>query len=133
MSIFLYDKSNKYFMTKVARINYINSINNLYSVTESINIKKKTFNTKEIIVNIITLKYFFLGLVYFYKLVISPLLPHSCLFKPTCSSYMIMSINKHGIFWGTLMGIERLLRCNPFNTGGIDPVADSIGETKWLY
>ncbi|HVT01539.1 MAG TPA: membrane protein insertion efficiency factor YidD [Patescibacteria group bacterium] len=46
----------------------------------------------------------------------------SCRFSPTCSDYALHAIKKHGFLKGTLMGGWRILRCNPFNAGGYDPV-----------
>jgi hypothetical protein len=57
-----------------------------------------------------------------YKKVISPLLPPSCRFYPTCSTYAVQSIEKYGILKGSIKAIYRILRCNPFNKGGYDPV-----------
>ncbi|WP_244011176.1 membrane protein insertion efficiency factor YidD [Pseudolactococcus carnosus] len=58
-----------------------------------------------------------------YQVAISPLLPSSCRYHPTCSNYMITAIHKHGIL-GVVMGTARILRCNPFVKGGIDYVPD---------
>jgi putative membrane protein insertion efficiency factor len=58
----------------------------------------------------------------FYKKHISPALPNSCRFYPTCSEYAIEAINKYGILKGSIKSIYRILRCNPFNKGGYDPV-----------
>lgn len=57
-----------------------------------------------------------------YERFISPLLPPSCRYYPTCSTYMIQALQKHGAIKGSLMGIARILRCNPFVKGGLDPV-----------
>jgi len=46
----------------------------------------------------------------------------SCRFYPTCSEYAIMALEKHGFIKGTLYSFWRILRCNPFNPGGYDPV-----------
>ncbi|KRN88998.1 membrane protein insertion efficiency factor YidD [Ligilactobacillus ceti] len=62
--------------------------------------------------------------VKFYQKGISPLLPPSCRYYPTCSSYMIQAIEKHGPIAGLVMGIARIFRCNPFLRGGHDPVPD---------
>lgn len=59
-----------------------------------------------------------------YQRFISPLLGPHCRYHPTCSSYMIQAIEKHGTIKGGLMGIARILRCHPFVRGGIDPVPD---------
>jgi len=57
-----------------------------------------------------------------YKKIISPHLPASCRFYPTCSTYAIQAIEKHGIIKGSIKAVYRILRCNPFNKGGYDPV-----------
>lgn len=57
-----------------------------------------------------------------YRLAISPLLPPSCRFYPTCSSFMLEAIEKYGFWKGLWLGVRRLLRCHPFCTGGYDPV-----------
>ena len=60
-------------------------------------------------------------LLKFYKKYISPVLPKSCRFYPTCSEYAIVAINKYGVLKGSIKSIYRILRCNPFNKGGYDP------------
>ncbi|AKI98052.1 membrane protein insertion efficiency factor YidD [Kosmotoga pacifica] len=62
----------------------------------------------------------------FYKKHISPLKPPSCRFTPTCSTYMYKSIEHFGLFRGLLLGTWRILRCNPFNPGGEDPVPEEF-------
>ncbi|HEX3253178.1 MAG TPA: membrane protein insertion efficiency factor YidD [Pyrinomonadaceae bacterium] len=57
-----------------------------------------------------------------YKLAISPLLPPSCRFTPTCSEYAVDAISRYGAARGTVLALRRLLRCHPFNPGGYDPV-----------
>lgn len=57
-----------------------------------------------------------------YKAVISPLLPPSCRFFPTCSEYAVEALKKHGLFFGVYLSVRRILRCNPFCRGGYDPV-----------
>lgn len=65
-------------------------------------------------------------IVRIYQTVISPLLPPSCRYYPTCSNYMIDALKKHGLILGLIMGICRILRCNPFIRGGVDPVPDNF-------
>ncbi len=65
-----------------------------------------------------------IALVHGYQRFISPLLPPSCRFYPTCSAYMVTALQKFGPLLGLLMGLARILRCNPFNRGGIDYVPD---------
>ncbi|HXF38135.1 MAG TPA: membrane protein insertion efficiency factor YidD [Blastocatellia bacterium] len=57
-----------------------------------------------------------------YRLFISPLLPPSCRFTPTCSEYAMEAIGKYGALRGVYMGARRILRCHPFHAGGYDPV-----------
>ena len=57
-----------------------------------------------------------------YQLIISPWLPDACRYYPTCSSYCISAIEKHGAAKGLLLGAKRILRCHPFHAGGYDPV-----------
>lgn len=63
-----------------------------------------------------------LALIKTYQRCISPLLPPSCRFVPTCSEYFCQAVEAKGAVRGTLLGIRRLLRCNPFSSGGHDPV-----------
>lgn len=67
---------------------------------------------------------FLIKLVMGYKRFISPLLPASCRYYPTCSTYMIDAVRKHGALLGFVMGCARILRCHPFVKGGYDPVSD---------
>ncbi len=57
-----------------------------------------------------------------YKRVVSPLLPPSCRFYPTCSEYMREAVELHGAARGVWLGVKRLSRCHPFHEGGEDPV-----------
>lgn len=64
-----------------------------------------------------------LGLIRLYQMTISRGLPEgTCRFYPSCSHYGYQAIYKHGALKGFLMAIWRVLRCNPFNSGGYDPV-----------
>lgn len=67
-----------------------------------------------------------INLIFLYQKRISPLFKPSCRFYPTCSNYMIEAIKKHGPFFGALMGIFRIIRCNPFNKGGFDTVPNKF-------
>ncbi|MBW6486263.1 MAG: membrane protein insertion efficiency factor YidD [Syntrophobacterales bacterium] len=61
-------------------------------------------------------------LVRIYQIAISPLIGSNCRFYPTCSEYTITALQHYGPFKGMFMGIRRILRCNPWNPGGYDPV-----------
>jgi putative membrane protein insertion efficiency factor len=63
-----------------------------------------------------------LGLIRFYKSFLSPMLPPSCIYQPTCSQYTYEAIEKYGVLRGSWMGVLRILRCHPFARGGYDPV-----------
>jgi len=68
------------------------------------------------------MKKVFIFLIRIYQRLISPLFPPSCRFYPTCSEYSVQAINKYGILIGSAKAIWRILRCNPFNKGGFDPL-----------
>ena len=59
-------------------------------------------------------------LVRLYQICISPLLGRNCRFEPSCSAYFILAVQKYGPLRGSLRGIWRICRCNPFNPGGED-------------
>lgn len=61
-------------------------------------------------------------LVKLYKYIISPILPNACRYTPTCSSFAIEALQKHGPFKGTSLSIKRILSCNPWGGHGYDPV-----------
>lgn len=63
-------------------------------------------------------------LVRIYRRAMSPLLPPSCIYTPTCSAYAEEALKKHGAFRGTIFSIKRILRCHPWHTGGYDPVPE---------
>ncbi len=57
-----------------------------------------------------------------YQLVLSPLLGPRCRFYPSCSSYAVQAISRHGALRGSWLAARRLLRCHPWNPGGVDHV-----------
>ena len=61
-------------------------------------------------------------LVRFYRAWISPVLPPSCRFEPSCSAYALEALTVHGAPRGTWLAVRRLLRCGPWHPGGWDPV-----------
>jgi len=70
------------------------------------------------------MKKFALMLIRFYQKFLSPenLGIEVCRFEPSCSRYTYQAVQKYGVIKGSLMGFWRILRCNPFNKGGHDPV-----------
>ncbi|GMR05184.1 MAG: membrane protein insertion efficiency factor YidD [Thermodesulfobacteriota bacterium] len=64
-------------------------------------------------------------LIFLYKRLVSPVLPRSCRFYPTCSEYAYGAISHHGAIKGLFLSAKRLLKCHPFNPGGFDPVPAS--------
>lgn len=60
--------------------------------------------------------------VRFYQLAISPMLPPSCRYVPTCSQYTIEALRKHGPVKGLWLAVKRILRCHPWGGSGYDPV-----------
>jgi putative membrane protein insertion efficiency factor len=68
------------------------------------------------------MRHIFAGIITFYQRVISPYLPRSCRFYPTCSDYSRQAILKYGVIKGGAMAMKRLLKCHPWHPGGYDPV-----------
>lgn len=63
-----------------------------------------------------------IALVRFYQLFISPLLPPSCRYTPSCSQYAVEALERHGALRGGWLAVKRIARCHPFRAGGYDPV-----------
>jgi putative membrane protein insertion efficiency factor len=68
------------------------------------------------------MKFLLLALVKFYRSFISPLLPPSCRYVPTCSEYALTAIEKYGAAKGGWLAVKRICRCHPWHEGGYDPV-----------
>lgn len=64
--------------------------------------------------------------IYFYRMAISPMLPPSCRFTPTCSTYAIEAIKMHGPLKGLYLACRRILRCHPWGGSGYDPVPEKF-------
>ncbi len=62
------------------------------------------------------------GLIRSYQHTLGPLMPLSCRFEPSCSRYALEAVRKHGPWRGSALAALRVLRCNPLNAGGYDPV-----------
>jgi hypothetical protein len=63
-------------------------------------------------------------------MLISPILPASCRHYPTCSEYAMVSVKRFGVIKGGYLALIRLIKCNPFFEGGLDPVPDEFPKTK---
>ncbi len=63
-----------------------------------------------------------LALIRFYQRALSPALPASCRFYPSCSEYTYQAVEKYGAVRGGWLGLRRISRCHPWNAGGYDPV-----------
>jgi putative membrane protein insertion efficiency factor len=68
------------------------------------------------------MRFVLIKLIKVYQKILSPMFPPSCRFYPTCSEYAVESISKYGTLKGGAKALWRILRCNPFNKGGFDPV-----------
>lgn len=73
--------------------------------------------------------------IYLYKFLISPILPHTCRYYPSCSSYFLQAVEEFGPIKGFCLGVKRILRCTPNNKRkGFDPIPINIkGVKKWIF
>jgi putative membrane protein insertion efficiency factor len=72
------------------------------------------------------MKKIIISLIRFYQKFISPLFPPTCRFYPTCSEYTAQAVERFGVVKGLYLGLRRVLRCNPLNEGGYDPVPEEF-------
>jgi uncharacterized protein len=70
------------------------------------------------------------GLLRLYQRVVSPLYGPTCRFYPSCSQYALVAVERHGVVRGSALAGWRLLRCNPWNAGGIDDVPPVTGQDE---
>jgi uncharacterized protein len=68
------------------------------------------------------MKYVARLLIRAYQVLLSPILPPSCRFTPTCSNYALEAIDRYGVAKGAWLAVRRIGRCHPWNPGGYDPV-----------
>lgn len=66
--------------------------------------------------------YPFILLIRGYQLIISPILPSTCRYDPTCSHYSIEALQQHGLLKGGWLALKRIFSCNPWGGSGYDPV-----------
>jgi len=65
-----------------------------------------------------------IGLIRLYQRLLSPLLGPRCRFHPTCSTYAVQALERHGVVRGSALAARRIARCHPLNEGGFDPVPE---------
>lgn len=65
---------------------------------------------------------FFIKLITLYQKTLSPFLPQSCKYYPSCSHYAVKALHQHGLLKGLVLSVWRVLRCNPWSRGGIDDI-----------
>lgn len=70
------------------------------------------------------------GLIVGYQRLVSPLLPPSCRFQPTCSTYALTSVERFGVVRGGWLAMKRIARCHPFSAGGYDPVPERLRSNR---
>jgi uncharacterized protein len=74
------------------------------------------------------MRFLLIAIIKFYKFFISPLLGSNCRFYPSCSSYSVEALQRHGAIIGSYLTFKRLLKCHPFHQGGIDLVPEKFGN-----
>jgi putative membrane protein insertion efficiency factor len=73
------------------------------------------------------MRFALLLLIRVYRYLISPWLGYHCRFHPTCSSYAMTAIERHGALRGSYLTLRRLSKCHPWHEGGLDPVPEKFG------
>jgi len=68
------------------------------------------------------MKKFLIYIIKLYQKYISSYLGVKCKYRPTCSEYTLQAIDKYGAIKGSILGIKRIVKCNPFSKGGYDPL-----------
>jgi hypothetical protein len=68
------------------------------------------------------MKYVLIFIITAYQKLLSPWLPPTCRFTPSCSQYAKVALKRYGLFHGTFLALKRLIKCHPFHAGGYDPV-----------
>lgn len=72
-----------------------------------------------------------IGLIRGYQLTFGAVQPMSCRYWPTCSAYAHEAVERHGARRGGWLALTRILRCNPWHPGGVDPVPEHLSRPAW--
>lgn len=76
------------------------------------------------------MRYVLAGLIRVYQRYISPFLPPSCRYRPSCSEYARQAILRYGVLRGSWLAVRRIARCHPFSSGGWDPVPEDYSQPR---
>ncbi|MBI67551.1 MAG: membrane protein insertion efficiency factor YidD [Chloroflexi bacterium] len=76
---------------------------------------------------------FLLSLITLYQKILSPYWPSQCRYTPSCSEYTRQAILEYGVWFGSWIGIKRVVRCNPFGNHGYDPVPDRGSRSNHFH
>lgn len=77
------------------------------------------------------MKWFLIGFIKLWRVVISPLYGNVCKYYPSCSAYGLEAVQVHGAARGSWLAIDRIVRCNPWSAGGYDPVPGTPAAAEW--
>ncbi|GAV76575.1 Haemolytic domain-containing protein [Cephalotus follicularis] len=105
--------NNRKHTTKAFKQNNLTVINGLNKISDENNLQDNEVNSIGVKVA--------LSMLRFYKMEISPAIPKSCRYVPTCSEYSMEAYKKYGVVKGTILTAFRLCRCNPLGGSGFDP------------
>lgn len=77
------------------------------------------------------MKWLLIGFIRLWRAVISPIYGNVCKYHPSCSAYGLEAVRVHGALRGSWLTISRIVRCNPWSTGGYDPVPGTPAADEW--
>lgn len=77
------------------------------------------------------MKWLLIGFIKLWRAVISPLYGNVCKYYPSCSAYGLEAVQVHGAARGSWLTVSRIVRCNPWSTGGYDPVPGTPAAAEW--